>query len=208
MKKILTAIRENTSTIVSFLAAQLGMMVFGLVVMSSCISLGITWLTVAASVFTIGFYLALIYNKAWLMGGKDRIRIDGGRLEPMPLKGLLVSAVANLLNILAGIIANIGFLLYDKTDLMGTSIGNQMYYIAKAISRFVQSIYIGVLNLIQPYFEVELAAGTTDIHPVFLLLIVLPSLLAATAGYLMGSHNLRSLGFFGIKQMNVNEDRH
>ncbi len=207
MKKILTAIKDNISTLFSLLAIQLGMMIFGLTVLAPCIHLGNIWLILAASLAAIAFYLVLIYNKTWLMGAKDRIRIDGGRLEAMPAKGFLITLIANLLNTVLGILAMIGYGLYDINDAIGSSAGNSMYSIAKAVARLLQGMYVGILNLLQPYFEIKLAGGMTDIHPIWLLIIILPALVAGTAGYLMGSHNLRILGFFGIRQMNVNADK-
>ncbi len=199
MKHIVTAIKENTSTLLSFIVAQLGMMIFGLVVIGACIGIGNTTLTIVASLFTIGFYLALLYNKAWLMGAKDRIRIDGGRLEPMPLKGLLIGALANLLNLVLAILANIGFAFLKADDVFHW--GNQLYYTTKGLWRFLHSFYIGVLNLLQPFFQVPLTDGLFDIHPLWLLILLLPGLTACTAGYLMGSNNLRILGFFGIPML-------
>jgi len=201
MKKIITAIQENTSTLLSFIAAQLGMMIFGLVVMGACIRIGSTALTVIASLFSVGFYLALLYHKAWVMGGKDRIRIDGGRLEKMPLKGLLISFLANILNFVLAVLANIGFAFLKADDALYW--GNQLYYITKGTGRFLHSFYIGILHLLQPYFEVPLTTGLTDIHPIWLLLLVLPALIACTVGYLMGSNNLRILGFFGIPMLDI-----
>lgn len=198
MSKIFTAIKENVSTLTSFIAIQLGMMIFGMIVIGAATGIGNTALLITASVFSVGFYLILLYNKAWLMGAKDKIRIDGGRLDKMPLKGLLLSFTANILNAILGILAIIGYFGINKDNI--TSFWAQLYAISKGIARFIQSFYIGFLNLLEPYFPAILN-GETEIHPIWLIVIIIPALLVCTLGYLFGSNNYRILGFFGIKML-------
>ena len=78
-------LKENMSTITKMIVNQLGMMIFGLV-LSMATSQNDT-LFLLASVFSVCFYMFLVYTVGWELGAKDKVRLDGGRIAYAPFKG-------------------------------------------------------------------------------------------------------------------------
>ena len=62
---------------------QIAMTVFG--TMLSFATLKNEGLLLASSIFSILFYLMLLYTVGWDIGARDKIRIDGGRMKPFPV---------------------------------------------------------------------------------------------------------------------------
>ena len=78
--------KENSYDVVKLYVNQLGIMIFSMLLYTAVgafenekLSLA---LSIFVSVFSICFYLVLIYYAIWEIGAKDKIRIDGGRMEP------------------------------------------------------------------------------------------------------------------------------
>ena len=89
--------------------------------------------TYVAGAFGAIVYLGLIYVCMWEKGAKDKIKIDGGRLERNNFKGLLIWLVAN--SVIIFILLNIAILSFIKgaENVHGllTIVGlytNAMYY--------------------------------------------------------------------------------
>ena len=57
------------------------------------------------SAFCILFYFFLLYTMCWEIGAKDKLRVEGGRMDPAPFKGALLSLVANAVNLLGALTA-------------------------------------------------------------------------------------------------------
>ena len=98
--------KENSYDIVRLYINQLGIMIFSMLLYTAVGSFEneslSTSLSVFVSIFSTCFYLALIYYMMWEIGAKDKIRIDGGRMVPCKLKGLLMGTFANLPNFVLG----------------------------------------------------------------------------------------------------------
>ena len=89
---------ENSKIIGKIILNQFGATFLGIMVVTAASSAQSqkAWLMLFASVFASLFYLFLVYNVIWEKGGQDRIKIDGGRAARKPLKGLMISLVANI----------------------------------------------------------------------------------------------------------------
>ena len=83
--------KENSYDIVRLYVNQLGIMIFSLLLYTAVGSFSNEtlsfWLSVFVSVFSVAFYLVLVYYVVWEIGAKDKIRIDGGRMEKFNNKG-------------------------------------------------------------------------------------------------------------------------
>ena len=77
---------------------QIAMTVFGTIV--TIATSGNDDLLLGASLFSIGFFLVVLYTVGWDIGARDKIKIDGGRMREMPAKGFLIALGANSINIL------------------------------------------------------------------------------------------------------------
>lgn len=139
-------------------------------------------LLITVSSLSILFYLFLLYHMSYELGQKDGIRIQGGRMAPTPWKGFFISLIANIPNLLLGLLELIG-----KVAIAGDSVfadvsrmdpspvwAASLYDVCHTIARFIQSMYTGL--------------GATIFRGVgfFDLLIPLPAILVCTLSYLLG----------------------
>lgn len=94
------------------------------------------------SIFSILFFLYLNYSQCWEIGAKDKLRIDAGRLESKPAKGLWLALGANVPNLISALLIGIGAIL-------DTKFGQSMSMICDIISRFLNNMYFGVMNFLE-----------------------------------------------------------
>ena len=192
--------REGFDTILKLMVTQLGMTMFGIMMVFTAygidgtitrvdgkvVSFGPMFLIV--SIFSILFYLFLLYTHIWEKGAKDRIKVDSGRMKKQTLKGLYYSLVANSLNILLGLIMCITYFFCDFVNAPDSA-ACQIFGISNDIARTIQGMYNGLILYISPN-------GTTP-PPILFLLIVLPALAVTAFGYYRGFSNKR---FFNAKK--------
>ena len=100
-------LKENSYLIFKMLVNQIGMTMFGLVL--SMATHENNTLLLITSIFAVLFYMVLLYTMTWDAGYAEKIRIENNRLKFVPLKGLYMSLVANIPNIVLGILAVIGY---------------------------------------------------------------------------------------------------
>lgn len=141
-------------------------------------------LLISVSAVSILFYLYLLYYMSYELGQKDGIRIQGGRMAPAPWKGFFIALIANIPNLLLGLLEFIGkaaidgdsiFLDVSRLDAVPSpEWAVSMYDICHTIARFIQGMYIGI--------------GTALFNSVgfYDLLIPLPAILVCTVSYRMG----------------------
>ena len=101
--------KNNSESIVKLFINQIGIAIFSFFMYTAVGALDEKIkdplpLRILISVFAIAFYFVLIYNVAWEIGAKDKIRIDGKRMEKDEKKGILLGVYANIPNfIIVGI---------------------------------------------------------------------------------------------------------
>ena len=153
-------LKENSYDIVRLYVNQLGIMIFSMLLYTAVGSFEnaelSNALSIFVSVFSTCFYLVLIYYAVWELGAKDKIRIDGGRLEQNNGKGLVMCLFANVPNFLLGILTVILLALFMLT-------GNDGIYAAflifNTVMRFHASMFLGFITAIVP---TGLSAGAID----------------------------------------------
>ncbi len=178
MKKFL---RENSYLIVKLVVFQLGIMILGLVT-AFATNQSSTWLFVGASVFCIAFYLYLIHTVAYESGQKDGIRIEAGKAEKTPWKFFFVMLCANVLNIVLGVLALVFKLFITGASVTKPLVGGMLspkwavsgYEICNLIARFIQSMYIGVIQTISPN------------NAILVALLPIPAILVGAVSYNLG----------------------
>jgi len=185
-------LKEHSYTIVKMLINQIGMTVFGLMLAMATASN--STLLLITSVFSIGFYLCLLYMQCWDCGAKDKIRVDGGRLRYFPYKGILMSLSANVINIILGLLAVIGWIFTTDFAQGIPAWSANLYGVCSTIAKFIQAMYLGVIRLYMPE------------TPFSLILIILPSLFASGLGYFMGLKERRLFGF-AMPQKNTDDEK-
>ena len=140
--------KENSYDIVRLLVNQIGIAIFslilytavGMVNLESGTKLGIN---ITLSALAILFYFALLYTVAWDWGAKDKIRIDGGRMEPVKFKGARMAFFANVPNFVLTFICVITFAIYLMS---GSEVCYTVSTIFNTIVRLFMSMYLGILQ--------------------------------------------------------------
>ncbi len=140
--------KENSYDIVRLFINQVGITIFSLILYTAVGMVDLesgTKLTinVLLSVFAILFYFALLYTVAWDWGAKDKIRIDGGRMEPVKLKGVKMAFFANIPNFILTFICVITFAIYLIFD---SEASYTVSIVFNTIVRLLMSMYLGILQ--------------------------------------------------------------
>ena len=90
--------KEHRGTVLKFQVNQFALALFSLMVFVFTMQNKFTMFF--CGLFTMAFYWYLIYHLMWNIGGKDRIRVDGGRAKKIRWKGFYIGLLANLFNLL------------------------------------------------------------------------------------------------------------
>lgn len=177
-------LKDNSYTAVKMLINQIGITFFGLILSMAATILGGDEVLVAVSVFSILFYLFLLYTMTNEIGQKDKIRVEAGRAKPNTLNYAFLALIANSINIILGIIAvigklfisNIGFFesIPQKDFIASPEWAGGMYAIASMIAQFTQAMYLGVISVL------------FDGNPLIFLIIPIPAIITSTLGYYIG----------------------
>ena len=169
-------IKDNSKIITKLILNQVGAAILG-ITLSSAAAQSDT-LFAGLSVVSAIFYMVLLYNAIWDEGGKERIRIDGGRAEMKPLRGFFVSLIANIPNFVLFILIFIGRVFGTKGGF-GYEWAGALYGIGHGIAIFYEGMYAGLVSTYSPY------------NPIGYLLIILPAVIVCTVGYIIGVNNIR-----------------
>ncbi|MBQ7152369.1 MAG: hypothetical protein IJR83_00320 [Clostridia bacterium] len=154
---------------------QVAIAIFGLVL--SMATNKFPTLRLICTIGAILFYLFLLYLVGWEIGSKDRMSADLGKITYRPVTGLLVSLLANSINILFALFVTCGLVLnvyvLGRIGAVGALLGEGMY--------------TGLLAL---------KIGETPLNEFWFMyfIIILPALLISTVSYILGYHNVMFTG--------------
>lgn len=146
-------LKENFDNILKLYINQIGVAIFSMFLYTAAGAIDSEYSLITKvfiSLFSILFYCVLIYNVAWEIGAKDKIRIDAKRLERTPSKGIKIGLWSNSLNFLVIGIALILYVLYAITNVQAF---HSIFAILNLIFRFFVSMYLGVIQGICVVFE-------------------------------------------------------
>ena len=143
-------------------------------------------LRILISVFAIAFYFVLIYNVAWEIGAKDKIRIDGKRMEKDEKKGILLGVYANIPNF---IIVGISIVLIAVHMAAGSEGAKTVFAVLNFLFRFFLSMYLGVIQGI----TASIASENVSFLVQTILFFVFPAITAVIThlSYLLGLKDFR-----------------
>ena len=134
-------------------------------------------LCLAASMFSVMFYLFLIYVPMWEIGAKDRISVDVGKKPYRPHLGLLISLCANIPNLL------LAFLCLFNFDL-------------RTIATLLQGMYWGIISKTRlPFGEGGAYVSISEFWVTYLIIII-PALLTCWLAYYLGFKNFKISSIF------------
>ena len=193
-------LKENSYYSVRMLVNQFVMTMFALMLIFSVT----TWgdkadaasalndgLLAGVSVLSILFYLYLLHYMCYELGQKDGIRIESGRMHPSPWKGFFISLIANIPNLLLGLLELIGKIAINGASLFAdvSQLSDpspewavNLFSLCHSLARMGQGLYIGVGSV---YFK---NIGFFD------LLIPMPAILVCTCSYLLGVRYCNGFG--------------
>ena len=142
-------IKEHFDNIVKLFVNQIGISIFAMFLYTAASAVDIAdpaksvAIKIMISIFSIAFYFFLIYNVTWEIGAKDKIRIDGNRLERKTSKGILLGVYSNLINF---VFVGTAFLIYAVYMITGTEVLKSIFAIMNLIFRLFLSIYLGAIQ--------------------------------------------------------------
>ena len=140
--------KENSENIIKLFINQIGIAIFSMFMILAAYAISdkggnAAVISIFISIFSIIFYFVLIYNVAWEIGAKDKIRIDAGRMEKKESKGILLGIYSNIPNF---IIIGLAIVLFSIYMIAGGEWLKNIFAILNFIFRFFVSMYLGLIQ--------------------------------------------------------------
>ena len=158
-------------------------------------------LRIIVSVFSILFYIVLIYNVVWELGAKDRIRIDSKGYAPKPLKGMVLALFANLPNLVLAATAVIFGLIYVYG---GAEWASSVFAVIFMIVKLHAAMYMGVVQGVTPAAPADPAdiAVFNDaiLESVWFIVLPLVAVAITQLSYWLGTREYKIFGFLSSKK--------
>ena len=136
-----------------------------------------TTLQIVTSIFSILFYLFLVYILMWNMGAKDANRFVRKETAISRLSGLYMGLAASTVNILIAVFIMLGNLLSDISFFSNAG------GIAATVGLLIEGMYTGLLAI---------RVGGVPLNSLWFMwfVIMLPMILTSTLAYIAGTHEL------------------
>ncbi|MBE6700156.1 MAG: hypothetical protein E7584_07975 [Ruminococcaceae bacterium] len=179
--------KNHSYDMITMLLNQIAIAMFGFTLVLAAMKIDNDALRNVTSIFSILFYLVLLYIKAWDIGFKDKISVEQGKKASNPLRGALISLCANAINYFLAIFIMLRALLPNVSFFK--SIGG----VAQAIAVFAQGMYTGVLVN-------QVGGAPLNAYWISYFIIPLPAILVCGLAYYFGLHDVKHTGFFHKNQ--------
>ena len=179
MKKYFS--KDDIGIIVKLLVNQIGIAIFAFTVSTAAEFIGGDIGMLIACIFSILFYLVLLFFSIWEAGAKDRIKADLNRIQYLPVKGMILSFMANIPNLIIAVLILISNSVEGADSL-------------EFVSRFIASILESMYNIVVIYMNTV---------PLSFFLIIIPAVIVCLVGYILGFKNIRISSLLGIKTKTV-----
>ncbi len=181
---MLKFIRENSKLIVKFMMTHLVMSILGIMVGLAVLTLedgsgGFSGIAIIASLFTVGFLCFMHYDDAFFAGVKEGIKHRAEGTKPDVLKGLKIALLGYTPVILIGISVIIVILATPSGEDQ-TPIPLLLFYACQGsfLSLYKLLDYIGIIG--------------------YVIVTLLPSIIASFLGYAIGCKDKTIRGMFGM----------
>lgn len=180
--------KENSYEIVRVLLYQLALSFFGGLLALAGGASGSDLVLAGVSLFSILFYLYVIFSRFYDNGQKDGIRVNAGRLRDSKTKSFIIAGVASIPNYILAVLTivfkslingvsmgqNLASLSAEEAAALTPRFAASAYEISHTLCKAIQCMYVGVLKV---FFS-----GNVFI----LLLIPIPAILTAGLSYRLG----------------------
>ena len=182
-----TFLKNHSYDMVTMLLNQIAIALFGFTLVLAAMKINNDVLRNVTSVFSILFYLVLLYIKAWDIGFKDKISVEQGKKSNAPLRGALISLCANAINYLFAVF------IFLRAILPNVEFFDSVGSVAQAIAIFAQGMYTGILVN-------QIGGAPLNAYWISYFIIPLPAILVCGVAYYFGLHDVKHTGFFHKNQ--------
>lgn len=174
--------KQYSYNVIKDLLNQFAISIFGALLAMATSTAESNTLSIVVSIFSIVFYLFLVYTTTWEIGAKDRISVDVKKKPYRPYTGLLISAVANIpkfIIVLLFIVAT----YFISNETVATNMG----VVLRLAYMLLGGMYTGLMMSVKIS-----AAGATMISVWWSYLVfIVPALIVSWISYYAGFKNFR-----------------
>jgi len=174
--------KQYSYNVVKNLVNQFAISVFGAFLSMATTAAKNDILSVTVSIFSILFYLFLVYTTTWEVGSKDRVSVDVGKKSYRPNTGLIIALVSNLPNFIIALL-----FLAIRIPALPDKFAGTADFILRLISMLFEGMYAGVMMTIKVSSD-----GTTLLKTWWAyFIIIIPALVTSWIAYYAGYKNFR-----------------
>lgn len=138
---------ENGYNVIKIFLNQIALSMLGFVMAMATQSAHIA-MRVIVGIVCVVFYLWILYVMMYEMGQKDGIKIQSGRLHYSKLKGFWISLLANVPNIIIGVLTFIGGLCFEMIGVTVKSWAAELYFVSNAIGKVIEAVYLPIISAV------------------------------------------------------------
>lgn len=180
-------LKKHSYDMVTMLLNQLVLSMFGFSLVLAAMKIDNDVLRNVTSIFSILFYLLLLYMRAWDIGFRDKASVEQGKKANTPFLGALISLGANAINYVFALFVMLRALLPGAEFI--SSIGD----VCQAISVFINGMYSGLLAN-------QVGGMALNTYWFVFFLTPIPAILVCGLAYYFGLHDVKYTGFFHKNQ--------
>ena len=180
--------RQNTHLILRLFVNQIGMTFYGLFLTMAVARMENSSFKLWVSVFSILFYLCLIYSVMWEEGAANAVPVEAGRMKKDNLFSLKAALWASVPNLFLAFLLVVFFLIGIVGEV--TWAGGA-YGIIHIILGLFEAMYVGLFSEILGAFS---GAAQQLVASVLYVFSSLPMILVSLGAYALGFRNIRLLG--------------
>lgn len=180
--------KRNTHLILRLFVNQIGMTFFGLVLTMAVARMDNDSFKMWVSVFSILFYMCLVYSVMWEAGAANAVPIEAGRMQRDPLFSLKAALWASVPNFAIAFLMLVFFLV---GIVGGVSWAGGVYGVIHIVAGLFEAMYVGLFAEILGAFS-----GVTEQLVATLLYILssVPMILVSVGAYALGIRNISLFG--------------
>lgn len=174
--------KQYSYNIIKDLLNQFAISIFGALLAMATAAAESNTLSIAVSIFSIVFYLFLVYTTTWEIGAKDRVSVDVGKKKYRPHNGLVISAVANIPKLIIALSFIVtAFFITDTVIATNIEVFSRLAYM------LLGGMYTGLMMSVKVS-----ASGVTMISTWWAYLVfIIPALVTSWVAYYAGFKNFR-----------------
>lgn len=146
--------------------------------------------SLAVSLFSIAFYLVLLYTMIWEIGAKDKISVDVGKKTYRPMTGLYMGLIAAIPNLFFALVYSISCPFMGTHEWAGVT-----GLIVRLYTILCEGMYLGTMTTLPLVSEVKLMSMWWMYY-----LITVPAIVTAMLAYYIGHKDFRLFAFLFAKK--------